>query len=149
MLTESGPRVIEYNCRFGDPETQVVLPLLQSDLLTIMQAVAEERLHEVEVKFSSEHTCCVVLASGGYPQQYETGFPIELGESEQALIYHAGTRLENEVYYTNGGRVLGITALAPTLPEAIKRAYAAAGQIDFPNKHYRRDIGQQALAAKT
>jgi phosphoribosylamine--glycine ligase len=148
MLTGRGPRVIEYNCRFGDPETQVVLPLLQSDLLTIMQAVAEERLHEVEVKFSTEHACCVVLTSGGYPQHYEIGFPMELGENEQALLFHAGTRLENGLYHTNGGRVLGITALAPTLSGAVERAYAAALQVDFHNKHYRLDIGQQALKHK-
>ena len=145
MLTERGPRVIEYNCRFGDPEAQVVLPLLQSDLLTVMQAVAEERLHEVEVKFSTENACCVVLASGGYPQGYKTGFPIEFGETAQALLYHAGTRLEEGRCYTNGGRVLGITALAPTLRGAIERAYGAVEQIDFLDKYYRRDIGRQAL----
>jgi len=145
MLTERGPRVIEYNCRFGDPETQVVLPLLQSDLLTIMQAVATERLHEVDVKFSGENACCVVLASGGYPQQYKTGFPIKIEETGQALVYHAGTKLKDGCFYTNGGRVLGLTALAPTLQEAIELSYAAAERIDFHNKHYRRDIGKTAL----
>jgi phosphoribosylamine--glycine ligase len=148
MLTERGPRVIEYNCRFGDPEAQVVLPLLQSDLLTIMQAVAQERLHEVEVEFSAEHACCVVLASGGYPQQYKSGYPIRFSESGQAMIYHSATRLENGCHYTSGGRVLGVTALAATLPQAIERAYAAVEQIDFQDKHYRRDIGQRALAAR-
>ncbi|MCL2496700.1 MAG: phosphoribosylamine--glycine ligase [Clostridiales bacterium] len=147
MLTERGPRVIEYNCRFGDPETQVILPLLQSDLLTVMQAIAEERLHEVEVEFSAEHACCVVLASNGYPQRYETGFPIELGETGQARIYHAGTKLENGAIHSGGGRVLGITALAPTLQEAIDRAYAAEEHISFKNKYCRRDIGRQALLA--
>ncbi|MCL1906081.1 MAG: phosphoribosylamine--glycine ligase [Clostridiales bacterium] len=148
MLTERGPRVIEYNCRFGDPETQVVLPLLQSDLLTVMQAVEGERLHEIEVKFSKENACCVVMASGGYPQRYETGLPIAFKDGEQALIYHAATKLKNGCYHTSGGRVLGITGLAPTLQEAIGKAYAAVELIDFQGKYYRNDIGQMALAAK-
>ncbi|MCL1816094.1 MAG: phosphoribosylamine--glycine ligase [Clostridiales bacterium] len=145
MLTERGPCVIEYNCRFGDPETQAVLPLLQSDLLTIMQAVSEERLHEIEVKFSSQKACCLVLASGGYPQRYETGLPIKIGATGQAQIYHAGTTLKNGALYTSGGRVLGITSLGATLPEAVEHAYQAAKQIEFQNMYYRRDIGQKAL----
>ena len=145
MLTQRGPRVIEYNCRFGDPETQAVLPLLQNDLLTIMQAVAEERLHEVEVKFSKDMACCLVLASGGYPLKYETGFPIKIGDSGQAQIFHAGTTLKNGVLCTSGGRVLGLTTLAPTLPQAIEQAYNIAEVIEFQGKYYRKDIGQRAL----
>ena len=148
MLTGCGPRVIEYNCRFGDPEAQVVLPLLQSDLLTVMQAVAKERLHETDVVFSGENACCVVLASGGYPKHYDTGFPITIGQTGQTQIYHAGTKLKNGRIYTNGGRVLGLTALAPTLPAAVEQAYAAAEKIDFTNKYCRRDIGGQALLKK-
>jgi phosphoribosylamine--glycine ligase len=125
-----------------------VLSLLQSDLLTIMQAVSEERLHEVEVKLSEESACCVVLASGGYPQDYKIGYPIALGETGQALVYHAGTKIEKGHYYTNGGRVLSVTALAPTLPEAIERAYASARHIDFHHKHFRRDIGLRTLTIK-
>ncbi|MCL1976127.1 MAG: phosphoribosylamine--glycine ligase [Firmicutes bacterium] len=145
MLTQRGPRVIEYNCRFGDPETQAVLPLLQSDLLSIMQAVAEERLHEVEVKFSEDQkTCCLVLASGGYPQKYETGFPINIGDTGQTQIFHAGTKLKNGVLCTGGGRVLGLTAIASSLPEAIECAYKAVEKIEFRGKFFRTDIGQSA-----
>lgn len=145
MLTERGPRVIEYNCRFGDPEAQVVLPLMKSDLFTVMRAVAEERLHEVTAEFCAEHACCVVLASGGYPQYYETGYPIEIGDIGQALLYHAGTKLEEGQPQTAGGRVLGVTAVAPSLQEAVNQAYQAAQQVRFDNIHYRRDIGKLAL----
>ena len=149
MLTPNGPRVIEYNCRFGDPETQVVLPLLQSDLLEIMQAVAEERLAEVEVKFSDGAACCVVLASSGYPKKYETGYPITLpvcGPNE--YIFVAGAKEKDGVVVTSGGRVLGATATADTLAEAVKRAYALADRVRFDNAYCRRDIGKRALAAK-
>ena len=149
MLTPNGPRVIEYNCRFGDPETQVVLPLLQSDLLEIMQAVAEERLAEVEVKFSDGAACCVVLASSGYPKKYETGYPITLpvcGPNE--YIFVAGAKEKDGVVVTSGGRVLGATATADTLAEAVKRAYALADRVHFDNAYCRRDIGKRALAAK-
>ena len=149
MLTPNGPRVIEYNCRFGDPETQVVLPLLQSDLLEIMQAVAEERLAEVEVKFSDGAACCVVLASSGYPKKYETGYPITLpvcGQNE--YIFVAGAKEKDGVVVTSGGRVLGATATADTLAEAVKRAYALADRVRFDNAYCRRDIGKRALAAK-
>ena len=148
MITANGPKVIEYNCRFGDPETQVVLPLLRSDLLTIMQATVNGTLEETEVVFADESACCVVLASGGYPQKYQTGYPIsglkEAGET--AEIYHAGTKLgENGEILTSGGRVLGVTATAATLDLAIKEAYNAAEKVSFTNLHKRHDIGQRAL----
>ena len=148
MLTPNGPKVIEYNCRFGDPETQVVLPLLKSDLLTIMQATTNGTLAETDVVFDTGAAACVVLASGGYPQKYQTGYPIsglkEAGET--AEVYHAGTKLgENGEILTSGGRVLGITAVAPTLDLAIKEAYNAAEKVSFTNLHKRHDIGQRAL----
>ena len=149
MLTPNGPRVIEYNCRFGDPETQVVLPLLQSDLLEIMLAVAEGRLADVDVKFSDGAACCVVLASSGYPKKYETGYPITLpvcGPNE--YIFVAGAKEKDGVVVTSGGRVLGATATADTLAEAVKRAYALADRVRFDNAYCRRDIGKRALAAK-
>ena len=149
MLTPNGPRVIEYNCRFGDPETQVVLPLLQSDLLEIMLAVAEGRLADVDVKFSDGAACCVVLASSGYPKKYETGYPITLpvcGPNE--YIFVAGAKEKDGVVVTSGGRVLGATATADTLAEAVKRAYALADRVHFDNAYCRRDIGKRALAAK-
>ena len=150
MLTPQGPKVIEYNCRFGDPETQVVLPLLESDLLTIMESTVQGTLAETEVKFSSGAACCVVLASGGYPQHYETGYPIAgLAEAAKtAHVFHAGTKLgEKGEILTSGGRVLGVTARADTLPQAIAAAYEAAEKISFTDMHMRRDIGQRALAA--
>lgn len=148
MLTARGPKVIEYNCRFGDPETQVVLPLLESDLLTIMQAVREGRLEESMVKFSKESACCVVLASEGYPEKYETGFPITLpktGASEE--IYVAGAKLRGEELVTAGGRVVGAVAKADTLREAVSRAYDLADRIRFENAYKRSDIGAKALKA--
>ena len=149
MLTPHGPKVIEYNCRFGDPETQVVLPLLQTDLLTVMQAVENETLGQLDVKFSDESACCVIVASGGYPQAYAKGCPIELGaSSDKATVYHAGTALKDGRLVTSGGRVLGVTATAPTLELAIARAYDAAGEIGFDGAFYRKDIGKRALAAK-
>ncbi len=149
MLTPDGPKVIEYNCRFGDPETQVVLPLLETDLLTIMQAVSEGRLKEVEVKFRREHACCVVLASKGYPQSYEKGFEMTLPETAaDEEIYIAGAKKDGEKLLTNGGRVLGAVARAETLPAAIEKAYALAEKIHFDNAYYRRDIGQRALNAE-
>ena len=153
MLTKDGPKVIEYNCRFGDPETQVVLPLLRTDLLDIMEAVTAGRLSEMEVRWADECACCVILASGGYPGAYEKGLPIMGLEGGQlpggeAEVFHAGTkRLPDGSLVTNGGRVLGVTALAESLPEAIERAYAAAGGIRFEKLHMRRDIGARALAA--
>ena len=147
MLTPAGPKVIEYNCRFGDPETQVVLPLLESDLFTIMQAVAEERLSEVEVKFSDGACCCVVMASQGYPGSYETGFELRIDPSVAENCYVAGAKLDGGVLKTSGGRVLGVTATAPTLKQAIDKAYANVEQVRFDNAYYRHDIGARALEA--
>ncbi len=148
MLTPQGPKVIEYNCRFGDPETQVVLPLLESDLLTIMEACAHGTLDQVEVQFADKHACCVVLASAGYPTHYEKGYPITLpAEPKDTCIYIAGAARKNGQLVTNGGRVLGAVAVADTLPQAIDRAYALADAIHFENAYCRRDIGQRALAA--
>ena len=147
MLTKNGPRVIEYNCRFGDPETQVVLPLLESDLLTIMRAVTEGRLSEVEVRFGRQYACCVILASRGYPEHYEKGFPLTIPEAVRGHVYVAGAALKDGELVTSGGRVLGCTAVADTLPQAIAQAYALAGQIRFENAYCRTDIGQRALRA--
>ena len=149
MITKDGPKVIEYNCRFGDPETQVVLPLLESDLFEIMCATAEERLDEIEVKFADKSACCVVLASEGYPKSYEKGFEIKIGElADNANYYIAGAKRDDEGrLFTNGGRVLNVVATADTLEQAIKDAYAAAENITFDNAYCRRDIGQRALAA--
>ena len=148
MLTEQGPKVIEYNCRFGDPETQVVLPLLRSDLLDIMEAVIDGRLEEQTVEFLPQAACCVILASGGYPKNYYTGLPIaglEQAEAAGAAVYHAGTKEEEGKLLTAGGRVLGVTALAENLPQAVEKAYQAAEQIHFDNMHYRKDIGRRAM----
>lgn len=148
MLTKDGPKVIEYNCRFGDPETQVVLPLLKSDLLEIMLAVRGGMLREELVRFSEGAACCVVLASRGYPKKYDTGFEITLPETERGEeIYVAGAKLEDGKLVTSGGRVLGAVATADTLEEAIERAYALADKITFENAYMRRDIGKRALAA--
>ena len=149
MLTPKGPKVIEYNCRFGDPETQVVLPLLASDLLTVMQAVSAGRLAETEVKFRDGAACCVVVASNGYPKHYEKGYPITLPETDaDSDIYIAGAKLENGTLVTSGGRVLGAVACADTLPAAIGKAYKLAEAVQFENAFYRRDIGKRALEAK-
>ena len=151
MLTPEGPKVIEYNCRFGDPETQVVLPLLKSDLLTVMQAVEEGRLAETEVEFADGAACCVVVASGGYPGKYESGKAISFVVApalREATVYHAGTKLdENGALVTAGGRVLGVTATAATLAKAIEKAYCAAEAVSFEGAYYRKDIGARALAA--
>ena len=153
MQTKDGPKVIEYNCRFGDPETQVVLPLLDTDLLEIMEATAAGRLAEVDIRWKPGSACCVILASGGYPKAYKKGLPIsgleENGQlpGEPAEVFHAGTKLESGRYYTNGGRVLGITATASSLEEAVSRAYAAADRISFEGLHRRGDIGARALSA--
>ena len=147
MLTPDGPKVIEYNCRFGDPETQVVLPLLKTDLLTIMQAVENETLADLSVEWSDGTAACVILASGGYPAHYEKGKFITLPDAvpENVTVYHAGDKLENGRLVTSGGRVLGVTATAPTLRQALSDAYAAADTIEFEGKYLRRDIGQRAL----
>ena len=149
MITPKGPRVIEYNCRFGDPETQVVLPLLESDLLTIMQAVHDERLADVEVKFSSGAACCVVLASNGYPKKYESGFEMTLPETAKGeYLFVAGAKKEGDKLLTAGGRVIGAVATADDLAGAIKHAYEVAAKVQFENKYCRSDIGARALAAK-
>lgn len=148
MLTKDGPKVIEYNCRFGDPETQVVLPLLQSDLLEIMLAVRGGCLNADMVRFKEGAACCVVLASEGYPKKYDTGFEIALPEvGRDEAVYVAGAKLQDGKLLTAGGRVLGAVATAPTLREAIGKAYALADKIHFENAYMRRDIGKRALAA--
>jgi len=149
MITPNGPKVIEYNCRFGDPETQVVLPLLKTDLLTVMQAVENETLADLTVEWHKGAAACVILASGGYPSSYEKGKVMTLPEStpDNVTIYHAGDKLSDGKLVTSGGRVLGVTATAPTLAEALKCAYAATETIDFEGKYMRHDIGQRALAA--
>ncbi|MBE6963186.1 MAG: phosphoribosylamine--glycine ligase [Ruminococcaceae bacterium] len=149
MLTPNGPRVIEYNCRFGDPETQVVLPLLKTDLLTVMQAVENETLADLTVEWHDGAAACVILASGGYPEAYEKGKVMTLPQTTPAnvAIIHAGSKLVGDQLVTNGGRVLGVTATAPTLKEALADAYAAAETVEFEGKYMRRDIGQRALAA--
>lgn len=149
MITKDGPKVIEYNCRFGDPETQVVLPLLRSDLLTVMQAVENGNLAETDVVFSNQSACCVMLASGGYPEKYEKGKVIDLGKApEMAEVFHSGTgRNADGELVTAGGRVLGISCVRDTLPEAISAAYDAAAEVHFEKLHMRRDIGARALAA--
>ena len=147
ILTERGPKVIEYNCRFGDPETQVVLPLLKTDLFTIMRAVRDERLGEVDIQWSTGAAACVVLASGGYPKKYETGLPIEgldeNGGHPGVIVYHAGTKKQDGGFLTAGGRVLGVTGLGETLPQALEKAYGAVREITFKNAHYRTDIGKK------
>ena len=149
MLTPDGPRVIEYNCRFGDPETQVVLPLLKTDLLTVMQAVENETLGELTVEWRHASAACVILASGGYPGHYEKGKAISLPKSlpGNVTIYHAGDKLADGQLVTSGGRVLGVTATGPTLRQALADAYAAAETVDFDGKYLRHDIGRRALAA--
>ena len=146
MLTPYGPKVIEYNARFGDPETQVVLPRLKTDFVDVINAVIDEKLDELEIEWIPEACACVVMASGGYPQSYPKGLEItgldENGQAEGVTVYHAGTKLENGKLLTNGGRVLGVTATAKTLDEALERAYAAVEKIHFDGAHYRHDIGR-------
>ena len=147
MLTEKGPKVIEYNCRFGDPETQVVLPLLDSDLLTVMQATTNGTLDKCEVKFSDKNACCVIMASKGYPEKYDKGFEMTIPEEISNNVYVAGAKIECGKLLTNGGRVLGATAIDDTLEGAIKNAYSLVKQISFENAYYRNDIGAKALKA--
>ncbi len=145
MITPDGPKVIEYNARFGDPETQVVLPRLKTDFVDIVMAVVEERLSDLTIEWSDEACACVVMASGGYPGHYEKGIAIEgldeNGQVDGAVVYHAGTALRDGKFVTNGGRVLGVTALGGTLPQALEKAYAAVGKIHWDGVHYRHDIG--------
>ena len=147
MITPNGTKVIEYNCRFGDPETQVVLPLLDTDLYTIMQAVADERLAEIDVKFKDENACCVIMASEGYPVKYEKGYEITVDADIDGKVFVAGAKAENGKLLTNGGRVLGVTATAPTLKEAIDKSYKAVEKVHFGNAFYRHDIGAKAMKA--
>lgn len=147
MITKDGPKVIEYNSRFGDPETQVVLPLLEGDLFEIMQAITEGTLDEVDFSFANKCACCLVAASEGYPVSYEKGFEITLPE-EHDNIFIAGSRLEDGVQRTNGGRVLGVTEVADTLQEAVDKAYATMKTVHFDNMYYRKDIGAKALEVK-
>ncbi len=148
MLTADGPKVIEYNCRFGDPETQVVLPLLESDLLEIMMAVTEERLEPEMVKWSEKSACCVIGASEGYPLSYEKGYEITIPDDIRDKTYIAGAKLDEGKLVTSGGRVLGVTAVADSLEEAVKESYRMIEAVEFKNKYYRTDIGARALAAK-
>ena len=146
MLTEKGPKVIEYNCRFGDPETQVVLPLLKTDLLTVMQAVSNEELDKIQVEFMDKHACCVIMASEGYPEKYQKGFEITF-DCDKENVFVAGAKLEDGKLKTNGGRVLGVTAIADSLEKAIEKAYEKTQKIHFDNAYYRKDIGKKALQA--
>ena len=147
MLTPNGPKVIEYNCRFGDPETQVVLPLLESDLLTIMQAVTNETLAETEVKFSNGSAACVIMASDGYPASYEKGFEITIPDDVADHVYVAGAKLSDGKLLTSGGRVLGVTAVSKDLKSALEESYAMVEKVKFDNAYFRHDIGQKALKA--
>ena len=147
MLTPNGPKVIEYNCRFGDPETQVVLPLLESDLLEIMMACTNGTLTADMVKFSNSHACCVIMASGGYPKSYQNGFEIVSEEGMTADIYFAGAKEADGKLVTAGGRVLGVTAVDKNLASAIAKAYENVKKVNFEGAHYRKDIGKRAMAA--
>jgi len=146
MLTADSVKVIEYNCRFGDPETQAVLPLLKTDLYEIMTAVTEERLETLKIEWNDEHSACVVMASGGYPETYVTGYEISgLDETDGVEIYHAGTEFEGNKYFTRGGRVLNITAKGKTLDTALEKVYNEIRKINFDGAFYRRDIGLKAM----
>ena len=147
MLTPKGPKVIENNCRFVDPETQVVLPLLESDLLTVMQATTNGTLAETEVKFADKHACCVVTASAGYPLSYQKGFEITFTPEAEAHTFVAGAKLESGKLLTSGGRVTGTTAVADTLADAVKEAYRIVDGVQFENAFRRSDIGRKALQA--
>jgi len=150
MITPKGPKVIEYNCRFGDPETQVVLPRLKTDIMDIFDAINNETLGELDIEWSDDACACVVIASGGYPKSYPKGLEIsglENGQADGVTVYHAGTAIKDGRLVTAGGRVLGVTALGNDLQQAIDKAYSAVDKIDFENKHFRKDIGQRALKA--
>jgi phosphoribosylamine--glycine ligase len=147
MLTPNGPKVIEYNCRFGDPETQVVLPLLESDLLTVMQATTNGTLAETDVKFADKHACCVILASEGYPTAYQKGYEISFTPEALTATYVAGAALKEGKLVTSGGRVTGTTAIANSLEEAIREAYRLSDGVKFYGAYRRSDIGQRALLA--
>lgn len=152
MVTPKGVKVIEYNCRFGDPETQVVLPLLDTDLVDIFETVYNGTLADIDIKWKNECCSCVVMASGGYPQSYPKGLEMHgmdsNGQVDGVFVYHAGTKYTDGKFLTNGGRVLGVTATGETLQAALDKSYAAVKKISFENAHYRTDIGQRALSAK-
>lgn len=149
MITKDGPKVIEYNCRFGDPETQVVLPLLKTDLVDIMEAINDGKLSELNIEFYDKSAACVVIASGGYPKKYSTGYEIsglnENGQIDGSYVYHAGTKLSDGKIVTSGGRVLGVTTVSDTLSDALEGSYSAVKKINFTDMHYRKDIGSKAL----
>lgn len=150
MITPKGPKVIEYNCRFGDPETQVVLPRLKTDIIDIFEAINNETLSELDIEWSEKACACVIMASGGYPKSYKKGIEITgltLGQLDGVTVYHAGTKIENDKLVTSGGRVLGVTALGDSLADALKKSYEAVENIHFDNAHYRKDIGKRALEA--
>lgn len=150
MITPKGPKVIEYNCRFGDPETQVVLPRLKTDIVDIFEAIDNETLSDIDVEWSDDACACVIMASGGYPKSYPKGIEItglSNGQLDGVTVYHAGTKLQDNKLVTSGGRVLGVTALGDTLENALKKSYDAVGKINFEGAHYRRDIGKRALEA--
>lgn len=149
MLTEDGPKVIEYNCRFGDPETQVVLPLLKTDLLTIMQATTNGTLSDISVEFSDKSACCVIMASGGYPSAYQKGYDVYVPEDVVESVFFAGVKARDGKLKTSGGRVLGVTATADSLKQAVELAYKAVEKISFKDAFYRSDIGLKALSAKS
>lgn len=150
MITKKGPKVIEYNCRFGDPETQVVLPRLKTDIMEIFEAINNETLSDLDIEWSDDACTCVVIASGGYPKSYPKGLEITgltNGQTDGVIVYHAGTAIKDNKLVTSGGRVLGVTALGNTIEDALKKSYEAVDKINFENKHYRTDIGQKALNA--
>ena len=150
MITPKGPKVIEYNCRFGDPETQVVLPRLKTDIIDIFEAINNETLSELDIEWSEKACACVIMASGGYPKSYKKGVEITgltLGQLDGVTVYHAGTKIENDKLVTSGGRVLGVTALGDSLADALKKSYEAVENIRFDNAHYRKDIGKRSLEA--
>lgn len=150
MLTPKGPKVIEYNCRFGDPETQVVLPRLKTDIIDIFEAINNETLSDLDIEWSNEACTCVIMASGGYPKAYEKGIEINgltNGQLDGVIVYHAGTKIADDKLVTNGGRVLGVTALGENIEDALKKSYEGVEQIKFKDAHYRKDIGQRALKA--
>ncbi len=150
MITPKGPKVIEYNCRFGDPETQVVLPRLKTDIVDIFEAINNETLSDLDIEWSDDACACVIIASGGYPKSYPKGLEItglENGQTDGVIVYHAGTAIKDGKLVTSGGRVLGVTALGSNLEEALSKSYEAVNRIDFENKHFRKDIGKRALNA--
>lgn len=150
MITPKGPKVIEYNCRFGDPETQVVLPRLKTDIVDIFEAIDNETLSDLDVEWSDDACACVIMASGGYPKSYPKGIEItglSNGQLDGVTVYHAGTKLQDNKLVTSGGRVLGVTALGDTLENALKKSYDSVEKIHFEGAHYRRDIGKRALEA--